>query len=305
VTVTDVNGATEDDLRPLLKSATFAISVAAFSLGRDAEAFWRDGKCVEVTVDPDGGEVDPDAVADVVATVKHRFEADELDSPVEATLTGVAAIEPAGQKQPAPATVKYTAGSRDGDVGDVKFKAVSNRGIGEKTVKFTVGDRTLKVSINGKMTTSLGAISYITTVSVPEVRLSRDADGTYVGSGPATATIAIGIPDCPKPYRQKGTMKLRATRDVGQDPTSARDWTITWDSSTQFTTTGTCVGVSLESFTGTGDTGPTAGFMDVMGSVVFPQEGGTKHVQLTKAIGPSTNVLDATVTAEVVTGSVP
>jgi hypothetical protein len=75
----------------------------------------------------------------VTAKVRQRFEGAELDKPVEASLSGVKLIEPAGQKVPAPATFIYTAGSKDGDKGEVSFKSVSNRGIGETKVTFTVG----------------------------------------------------------------------------------------------------------------------------------------------------------------------
>ncbi len=136
--VTHEKDATADDLAPLFKSAAYAVSAAAVILGSKAEKFWRNGKCVEVIVDPEGGDVDPDSITDVIAKVRHKFEGNELDKPVEATLVGVKAIDPAGEKQPAPATVGFTAGSKNGDVGEVTFKTVSNRGIGEKTVKFTV-----------------------------------------------------------------------------------------------------------------------------------------------------------------------
>jgi hypothetical protein len=64
----------------------------------------------------------------------HRIEGNELDKPVVATLSGVAKLEPAGEKQPAPATVTYDAGPKNGDRGDIAFESVSNRGIAQKTV---------------------------------------------------------------------------------------------------------------------------------------------------------------------------
>jgi hypothetical protein len=133
----------------LAHSAAYAVNAAAILLGQEAERFWRGGKCVELIVDPAGGDVDPDSITEVVAKVKHKFEGNELDKPVEATLAGTKSIDPVGQKQPAPATVKFTAGAREGDVGEIAFKTTSNRGIAEKSVKFTVRQAAWKVTFDG------------------------------------------------------------------------------------------------------------------------------------------------------------
>jgi hypothetical protein len=303
--VTNQKDATKADLAPLFRSAAWAISAAAIELGTAAEKFWRDGKCVEVMVDPAGGEVARDSKTSVTAKVRHKFEAGELDKPVEASLTGVKSIEPASQKVPAPATFTYTAGSTQGDAGEVTFKSVSNRGIGETKVTFTVVDRTLKVGMNGKMTTSGFGVAYVTTIAVPKIVLSQQGDGTYLGSGPVTTTILFDIDQCRIPYKSTGTIKLRATREEVADPSLPWHWTVSWDPSGVLTTKGQCLGVDLGTLTGTGEAGPTAGFMFVLGDVVFDQDGGTKHVQLTKATGPVQNIIDATVTAEIVSDSKP
>ncbi len=292
--------ATKADLEPLFRSIGRATATAAVMMGGEAERFWRDGKCIEVKTEPGGGEVDPASTTSVTAKVRQIFEGAELDKPVEATLTGVATIDPSGSKVPSPATFTYTAGSKASEVGEVTFKSISNRGIGETSVKFAVIDQTIEVSLTGKMTTSGLGVSYVTTVSAPKIALSSQGDGGYIGEGPATATITMGIADCSKPYTQKGTMKLHATRPAAGDPAVPRDWTITWDPLTQYTTTGSCLGVPLDSFTGTGAAGPTGGFMFVLGDVVIPADGGTKKVHLSKGLGASTNTLDATVTAKLV-----
>lgn len=136
--VTDEENATTEDLLPLFTSALTAVTAGAHILGSAAEKFWQDGKCIEVIVAPAGEDVDPDSTTEVTVKVKHRIEGNELNKPVEANLAGVKSIEPAGVKKPAPATFTYTAGPADGDKGDVEFKSVSNRGIGKKTVTFTV-----------------------------------------------------------------------------------------------------------------------------------------------------------------------
>lgn len=136
--VTHQENATKAHLAGLVKSAFYAIGVATFGLGTDAESFWRDGKCIEVVVDPKGGDVEANSTTSVVATLKQRFDGSELDKPVTATLIGVTALDPAGEPQPAPATFTYTAGPDVGNKGEVKFESISNRGIGRTTVTFTV-----------------------------------------------------------------------------------------------------------------------------------------------------------------------
>ncbi len=130
--------ATAADLRPLFTSALTSVFAGAYLLGQNAETFWRSGKCIEVVVAPAGGEVDANSVTEVVAKVRQRFEGNELTKPVAATLIGVKSVDPAGVKQPAPATFKYTAGPKPGDKGELQLESVSNRGIGTTSVTFTV-----------------------------------------------------------------------------------------------------------------------------------------------------------------------
>ncbi len=58
-------------------------------------------------------------------------------------------MEPAGEKQPAPATVTFTAGPKEGDFGRIAFKSVSNRGIVETDVTYTVHATGWKVTFKG------------------------------------------------------------------------------------------------------------------------------------------------------------
>jgi len=136
--VTHQENATVADLTLLARSANYGVVAAAILLGHKAETFWRSGKCIEVVVTPKSGDVDANSVTEVVAKVRQRFEGNELTKPVVATLTGVKGVDPAGVKQPAPATFKYTAGPKPGDKGELQLESVSNRGIGTTTVTFTV-----------------------------------------------------------------------------------------------------------------------------------------------------------------------
>jgi hypothetical protein len=113
-------------------------ALPAKTAAKATETAWRSGMCIVVHADPNGGKVAKDSLTSVKVTVKQRYEGTELDKPVEATFSGVKALEPLGQKQPAPATFRYTAGSTLGDKGDMTFKSVSNRGIGHTAVQFVV-----------------------------------------------------------------------------------------------------------------------------------------------------------------------
>lgn len=104
-----------------------------------AENAWRSGMCILVHATPNGGTVDKDSVTSIDVTVKQRYDGTELDKPVGATFSGVASLDPVGQKQPAPATFVYTAGATEGDRGTMTFESVSNRGIGHTGVTFVVG----------------------------------------------------------------------------------------------------------------------------------------------------------------------
>jgi hypothetical protein len=139
------------------------IRLAAQRSAPEFEKGWRSGICIAVLVSPEGGDVEKDSVTTVTAKVKHKIEGNELDKPVEAKLDGVKSIEPAGKKQKAPATFKYTAGSKDGDRGNVSLESVSNRGIGREAVTFTVG--------GGWTINSTGTLNFGDGASVLEVSL--------------------------------------------------------------------------------------------------------------------------------------
>ena len=174
------------------------------------------------------------------------------------------------------------------------------------------------MSIDGTMTTSGFGVSYTTTVHAKDIILSKLAtspqispDGltqtqTYGGGGPATAEIRLNIADCRKPYTQKGTLKLFADHELNDVTNLDLRWFVYWDpDSTMATTGGSCVGVPLDSFVGASGAGPVGGFMTVLGTVQLGPTGGEERVRLTKTLGQSTNVIDATVKAEIVSESEP
>lgn len=172
--------------------------------------------------------------------------------------------------------------------------------------------------MDGTMTTSGFGVSYKTTVHIKDLLLSMtnetpklSKDGAtklvpFEGSGQATAEVLLGFADCPKPYVQQGTIKLRAEHDVSLDDTYEGKWYISFDPATTFAFKGgDCLGVPIESFVGTGETGPIAGFMFVLGTVPISKDATSAHIKLTKTLGASKNTIDVTVDAVVVSGSEP
>jgi hypothetical protein len=278
---------------------TLYVETMVTAAAQQAEKMWREGKCVELLVDPAGGDIAADATKQVAAKLMHRIEGNELDKPVVATLSGVAKLEPAGEKQPAPATVTYTAGPKNGDRGDIAFESVSNRGIAQKTVTFTVGSAKLEVSISGTMITELSGLSYETRADIPSVIMTRQPDGTYAGGGDSTAGISFAL--CgPNVYNTGGVTKLIAHQDTSAS--AASTWVVTFDESSTYAGAGVCVtpegSAMMDAFAG--PSGPMAGFMFILGDLTAKPEGETKHFKFTKSLGPARNTIQGTYTITVV-----
>ena len=296
----------------------------------EAQKVWRDTRCVIVTA-PEyiqaaefannakpthTEEVEKSSSTQFQVGLGHRYQ-QTVAAKITAQLDGKESLTPDVIPQP-PGSLTYVAPDEDGQDGVVKLESVSRQGIGRLTLTFHTGSKKLRVTIDGTMTTSAFGVSYTTTVHAKNILLSKTTalpetspDGityrlTYAGGGPATAEILIGIADCRKPYTQKGTLKLTAKHEVNEAKNVDLRWFVTWNPESTFTTTGgSCVGVPLEGFTGSGGEGPVGGFMTVLGEVEFGPKGGDVRVRKTKTLGASTNVIDALVNAEVVSESKP
>lgn len=162
------------------------VETMVMAVAKEAEKLWRSGKCVELIVTPDGGDVEANEVTGVTAALKHKIEGNELDKLVEATFTGKQSLDPASGKQPAPATVSHTAGPDQGDVGSIAFRSASNRGIAEKSVTFTVGSTAWSVAFKGTTTqtgnAALGPEKVLLAATISDLRASSK-DGKLSGSG--------------------------------------------------------------------------------------------------------------------------
>ncbi len=242
-----------------------------------------------MNVDPEGGDVEPDEVKDVTAKLKHKIEGNELDKPVEANLTGVKTIEPAGEKQPAPATVTFTAGPNDGDVGKIAFKSVSNRGIAEKTVTFTVHPPGWNVTFNGTDTEVFGPVANSFTVALTDLKITAK-DGALSGTGNlhligTVTTSAGGAAESTGPLDQEATT-VASSSIVGEGAEAALRITLRSTSPAGETTHMHCTGL----FGAAGDSDlPADGYAERFGEPLaefdLPAIGGTVPVSKSDAIG--------------------
>jgi hypothetical protein len=118
-------------------SATAQLLLA--QIGRETETFWRSGKCIELTPSRDTGTVDPNEEVDLSVTAAGKFQSAEIAQSMTATFSGAQSLDPTGEPVPYPPTFTFIAGPNEGDKGTIDLQQVSNRGIGKRSVEFTVG----------------------------------------------------------------------------------------------------------------------------------------------------------------------
>jgi hypothetical protein len=301
-----------------------------------AQALWRDSRCVIVTAPTyipksafanNGRPTHKEDVEKSSTTVfqvglDHRF-GQTVTAKIQTELDGKVSLDPQTVDAP-PGTLTYVAPDKDGLDATVTLTSTSRQGIGRLVLTFHTGAEKLKVSISGTMTTSGFGVSYTTRFSTSGLVLAKQADGSYRGTGPITASMTInGDVPCTKPFHETGTLVLTAQRppraiaNEGQpnevvDETQPRQWKVTWDQSTNAVSSGTCVGISLGQFVQLGPTGMTGGFMFVLfgtnkdnssGILTFPPEGDTLKIKKTTNVGPTKNTIDATIKGELISES--
>ena len=113
---------------------------------KEAETFWRSGKCIEMETDEDSRTVKPGEEIELTSEPVGRFDKEPIDAPVKASFSGTKSLEPADSEVDPPATFTFIAGSKEGDKGTIQLEQTSKRGIGKKTVVFTVGGNDYRVN---------------------------------------------------------------------------------------------------------------------------------------------------------------
>jgi hypothetical protein len=220
------------------------VRMTAARLAPAFEKAWRSGICIEIQVNPAGGDVEKDSETTVTAKVKHRIDGTELDKPVEAKFGGVKSIEPVNKKQKAPATFKFIAGPKDGDRGNVTFESVSNRGIGRVTVTFAVGGGWTISASGSSVETYTSGIKNSLKITIDDLKVTAGKDGTLSGTGTmtlsGTSTSTIGPLNCTGQIDEK-TVKVGVTGTlVGTNPGALLKLTLVTDENPNWLVAMTC-----------------------------------------------------------------
>jgi hypothetical protein len=183
---------------PSAGSATFLTSAIAQlflrQVAREAETFWRSGKCIDLVPSRDSGSVSSGEQVNLRVDAKQRFTGEAIEKPIVATFTGKASLEPSDTPVDAPATFTFTAGSDKDDRGTIDLKQTSNRGIGIRQVVYTVGEQDFKTDEQAAGASfrlkKCGGPVGSWTINVQAVYAIGDARGTYTFTIPRDSRTA-------------------------------------------------------------------------------------------------------------------
>ena len=104
-----------------------------------AEEFWRSGECIDMKTSEESKRVQPNQTLSISVDPAHKFDNTKVKAPVTAAFTGKENLDPQGSPQDPPVTLTFKAGREENDRGKIELKQVGKRGIGKKTLEFTVG----------------------------------------------------------------------------------------------------------------------------------------------------------------------
>jgi hypothetical protein len=163
-------------------------------LAREAEKFWRSGKCIDLKPSDDTRKVQPSEKIDLTVEAIHKFTGDKVDAPITATFAGTKSLDPKDQPVAPPAKYSFEAGDKKDDKGTIDLKQTSKRGIGLRQIVFTVDVPTLQVSIEAKVHQDLAGNVYDTVIRLKKVDLTSDPDGTSTATATVTWTTTYRPP---------------------------------------------------------------------------------------------------------------
>lgn len=196
----------------------FSASMAQLFLGevgKEAEKFWRSGKCIKLEPDPDSKDVQPEEEIDLTVRAKGAFDNQEIEKPITAKFDGKESLSPADQPQDEPATFHFKAGKEQGDKGTIDLKQTSVRGIGMLKVVYTVAVIPLRVEITTRTKANAGLAKYDTKIQLKPTDLLPAGDGTYQAKGASVSwTTTLTAPKCTtKTYSGTFTTDMTARID--------------------------------------------------------------------------------------------
>lgn len=207
-------------------TAGLAVTAAQFLSGvaKEAESFWRSGRCVDLTTSEESRVVEPAEELSIEVSSRHHFDQAEIEAPVTGEFTGKQSMDPAsGTAVDYPASFTVVAGSMPGDKATVRLEQRSKRGIGKKTVEFEVKPAQLVIAINGETTIPVANGSVISSFRLENGLLELGDDGFYRGqvdlqiSGDATFSLGPLVGDCSGSYAGTRPMEVFVDRDEADD----------------------------------------------------------------------------------------
>ena len=193
VSVTTAEGVDARDLRSAFTGGAFTAALVDAAIDAAARV-WKDGRCLELVVEPPGKEVDPGSETEITVTIEHKAFDDEIERDIRATaLEGTEKVEPFDEPVPAAATFTYTATSESEGQGAITFRTVSNRGIAERTETYTVNQQLL-LDAEGSLTMELGGMTWRNTYRARGLKVVMEPGET---------------PDAPPRVSVEGEISLR------------------------------------------------------------------------------------------------
>jgi hypothetical protein len=209
VTSSAQGGATAEQVKGAVQGAMLTVGLAVSLLADGAEKFWRSGKCIDLKTNEESREVDAGETIDLSVDAVHKFDAQPVKAPVEANFTGTKSLDPAGRPVDPPASFTFVAGNKDGDKGTIELTQTGKRGIGLKTVEFTVAGGALLVTYQSKISIDETSAS----VQLVDVHLSRKGVGMYEGTGSLRYTGIFGTRGCTAPFDETFAARVTGATD--------------------------------------------------------------------------------------------
>jgi hypothetical protein len=177
---TVTNLTSSDGTTAHLQSLGSLVAMAANYLAeaaRQAEKFWRSGGCIVLKTNEESRTVSPNEQVSLTVDSTHKWDKQPVTAPIVAAFSGTKSLDPAGTPQPPTATLTVIAGPNQGDKGTVDLTQTGVRGIGTKTVEFTVAGTNMAFAgvyktPYGHLSAPVGAVSCTADLNGPWAVLS-------------------------------------------------------------------------------------------------------------------------------------
>lgn len=191
-------------------SATFfAAAMAAVvmgQIGKEAERFWRSGKCINLVPSRDTGTVQANEQVDLTVESKEAFGGGTIDAPIKAAFSGKASLDPT-QSDGAPGHFTFKAGAQKDDKGIIDLEQVSKRGIGKQHLEYTVASG-LRIELRGDLNEPGADL----TLSAPATELAA-GDRTFTGTLQGRVTGQVDALGCSRNVSQALSLRVIAAPD--------------------------------------------------------------------------------------------